>query len=549
MSSIKINDSFILTSPSTSMSQIKSELSNFEYVIVFDKHYYIFHTTEQFALQSASMSMPIIDWIYKTNWSPSTISTWLDLKTSKVNWERPVLIQAYETNSIHGVLHPSDWIHYLQAENEDVFSYFETLGETINDAVTVVDDKGKVVLWNTAAENTYKIAKQAIVGEFINTYFDDESIVLHKILNEGRPIRGAYHKPNKETHVLVNASPIVKGHKVIGAVATEHDITNIIRLHEEVEQDPLVGDKSLFSSIIGENSSLEEEIEMAKKVSSTNIPILLTGEVGSGKELLAQAIHYDSTRRNEPFITLNCATIPPGLIDMELFGYQQGVFSQPTTDKRPGKLELAANGTLFIQDVHKMPLDVQIKLCDYLENAAYYMTGSNEQVQVNTRIMASTSILLESLIEQGEFYEGLYYQLTVINIHIPPLKERQNEIPTLITQFIEEFSIKYEKAKPILDEDIVETLCHQEWPGNVRELRNTIERLILLNDLPTITAQHLPAELKRQINLHEPSNEASSEKQLIQDTLKRTYGNKSAAADLLGISRGTLYNKIKEYGL
>ncbi|UZW67927.1 sigma 54-interacting transcriptional regulator [Priestia flexa] len=130
--------------------------------------------------------------------------------------------------------------------------------------------------------------------------------------------------------------------------------------------------------------------------------------------------------------------------------------------KVPGKLEQAANGTLFIQDVHKMPLDVQIKLCDYLENAAYYMTGSNEQVQVNTRIMASTSVLLESLIEQGEFYEGLYYQLTVINIHIPPLKERQNEIPTLITQFIEEFSTKHEKVKPTLDEEVVETLCHHD---------------------------------------------------------------------------------------
>ncbi|TYR80099.1 PAS domain S-box protein [Priestia megaterium] len=553
MNVMNVNDSFILTSPTTLVSQVKTELSNYDYVIIFDKNYYIIGHQEQFMLNTADLHTPIIAWIQQINWPSSTVSTWIDLKTANINWNRPVLIQTPTQDSLIGVINSTEWINYLQDENEHVSSYFHTLAETINDAVTAVDCEGHVILWNTAAENTYKIAREKIIGQKIDTHFHDDAIVLHKILNEGRPIRGAYHKPNETTHVLINASPILKDNSIIGGIATEHDITNIVRLHEEMDVSVLIPHENPFSSFIGMNPDIQQAVEVAKKVASTDIPILITGEPGSGKEMLAQAIHYGGAKYEEEFLSLNCATIPPGLFDIELFGYRQDVFSNELSSKKAGKLEQANNGTLFIEEIDKMPLDTQTKLLHYLEKPSFYNIGGDELVNVQTRIIASTSVPLEDLIAQGQFHENLYYHLTVINIHIPPLRERKEDLPALTTQFIKEFSAKYKKNAPIVDPDVMNLFVEYNWPGNIRELRNIIERLILLNDTSVLTSHHLPDDLKKASAVNPRKRQvietANTEKQLIQDTLQKTYGNKSAAADLLGISRGTLYNKLKEYGL
>ncbi|MGG3193691.1 MULTISPECIES: sigma-54 interaction domain-containing protein [Priestia] len=546
---VLINNSFITVEESTSLAKVTSELSNYDFVVVTASTFYVIQKDERYLLTGHDEASSIKKIIADTNWPSSSTSTLANLQAN-TNWNRPVLIQAENQETIIGLVTPSQWITHLHSQNEILASYFDTLAETINDAVTAVDNEGNVILWNTAAEHTYKIQRDDIIGRKIGEHFKDESIILHTILNEGRPVRGTYHRPNEQTHVLINASPIIRKNRVIGGVATEHDITNIVRLNEEIDVSLLIPKDNPFSSFAGISPEIKQAVDIAKKVASTDMPILLTGEPGSGKEMLAQAIHYGGSKHKEPFLSLNCATIPSGLLEIELFGHQKDVFSEdPTTIA--GKLEQAHNGTLFIEEIDKMPLEIQVKFLRYLEERSFYHVGGKEEIQVQTRIVASTTTPLEELLKAGEFHENLYYLLTVINIIIPPLRDHKEDIEALTQQFVKEFSKKYKKKAPFISSEVLEAFMQYDWPGNIRELRNTIERMIFLSDQSLITVAHLPDNLKDASSFTEVQQEEDSlqEARLIEETLQKTYGNKSAAADLLGISRGTLYNKIKEYGL
>jgi transcriptional regulator with PAS, ATPase and Fis domain len=425
-----------------------------------------------------------------------------------------------------------------------------------------VDGAGNVVYWNLTAEETYKIKKEFILGKKIGEHFNEESVLLHRILTEGLPVRGEYHRPNKDTHVLINASPIISDNKIIGGVATEQNITQIIRLNEELDSSSsqLVPKANPFSSMVTANPRFEQALKIAQKVAHADIPVHLTGEPGSGKEMLAQAIHYGGTKADEAFVTLNCAVIPPAMLEIELFGFQKNTPESEQPTLQIGRIEQASNGTLFIEDIDKMPLSIQAKLLDYLVDRCFYRVGGMEKITAPTRIITATSESIDVLLKNGNFNENLFFHLSVITIEIPPLRSRKKDIVSLVEKYIQEFSKKYKKDAPDIHSEVMLHLVNYDWPGNVRELRNTIERIILLNDKPIITSEHLPENLKGKLiikpaeeNCREVDPQELSEKNAealeIEEALKRTYGNKSAAANLLGISRGTLYNKIKEYDL
>nr|WP_279664835.1 sigma 54-interacting transcriptional regulator [Ectobacillus ponti] len=528
------------------LAEVREQLEEHRFVVVAGEPVFVIQSHERQLIALGDGAVPAADWLAQAGWLPSaTVAAGAELP-SNLDWRRPVLVQ--EGQEPKGILTAEHQIGQLMEENRRTAAYFYTLADTINDSVTAVDEAGNVVCWNTAAEETYKIAKEYILGNKIGTHFSDEAVVLHRILQEGRPVRGEYHRPNQDTHVLINASPIIIHNQIIGGVAVEHNITNIIRLNEELDSNAslLVPESNPFEAMASSNPKLQEAIKIAQKVAYADIPVHLAGEPGSGKEMLAQAIHYGGTKADGAFVTVNCSVIPPALLEIELFGFQNDSFAADAT-VQPGRIEQAANGTLFIEEIDKMPLSIQEKLSSYLADHSFYRVGGSEKITSATRIIAAASQSLESLLREGGFHEKLYYHLSVITIEIPPLRARKEDIVPLVKSCVREFSAKYKKPVPDIHAEAMRQLVSYDWPGNVRELRNTIERMMLLHEGALITEKQLPEHMT-----HAEEQETSgkqAEALEIEEALRKTYGNKSAAASLLGISRGTLYNKIKEYGL
>ncbi|MDQ0243822.1 PAS domain S-box-containing protein [Bacillus fengqiuensis] len=558
---INMDRSFILIEPYTPLLEIKSKLLQYGFVVITGEVSYTIANHEYPMVASADDSMLAEEWLEKMHWSPSLIFSEKQLREEEADWRRPILIEN-EKQEIVGIVTANIWIKKLHMETKRLTAYFETLAETVNDAVTAVDQEGKVICWNASAERTYGIKSEEIIGRKIGDHFHAESVMLHRILNEGRPVRGEYHHPAENTHVLINASPIIQDNMVIGGVATEHDITQIVRLNEEIDASTpvLIHQERPFSSMIGESAQIKQAVKIAQKTAHADISVLLAGEPGSGKEMLAQAIHYGGPRGNVPFVSVNCSAIPSGLLEAELFGYQGGPFTEEAQTGQAGKIEQAQEGTLFIAEIDQMPFDIQVKFLNYLENQSFYRVGGMEVVSARTRIIASASSAIEEMVQEGKFHKDLYYHLTVIKIDIPPLRERKEDIEGLVETFIQELAVKYRKSMPDISPEAKKALLSYEWPGNIRELRNVVERFILLNEGDVVTLEHLPQNMisnhstknSRPLSNGTLSKEREPEKEealTIEEALKKTYGNKSAAAKLLGISRGTLYNKIKEYNL
>ncbi|MGP7817426.1 sigma-54 interaction domain-containing protein [Niallia sp. 01092] len=556
---LQLDRSFTIVEQHTPLAEIKSKLQEYNFVVVTGETYFIIGNYEFSLMNLGDEFMPVLDWLDYINWLPSSVSV-NQVISSEVDWRRPVLFKDQE--KYVGVLTVDKWMEQREEENRQTSAYFHGLAEMMNDSVTAVDKDGNVICWNSTAEETYKIKKEDIIGEKIGHHFSDESIILHRILNEGRPVRGEYHRPNKDMHVLINASPIIIENKIIGGIATEHDITKIIRLNEELDSNStlLVDKLNPFVNIVSENPKFQKTIKIAQKVAHADIPVHIKGETGSGKEMIAQAIHYGGAKADGPFITVNCSVIPPALLEMELFGFQKGAFTKEKPIGQTGKIEQALNGTLFIEDIDKMPLPIQEKLLNYFVDDSFYRIGGEDKITSHTRIITSTSQSLDALLKDGNFNEKLYYKLSVIHIDIPPLRTRKEDIMTLVEKYVQEFSLKYQKTIPVIHQDAMKLLVNYKWPGNIRELRNIIERIILLNDMACITIEQIPENLKTESNLKNINGQTSetasqeltsinTEVLDIEEALRKTYGNKSAAASLLGISRGTLYNKIKEYGL
>ncbi|WP_421940936.1 sigma-54-dependent transcriptional regulator [Pedobacter sp.] len=305
--------------------------------------------------------------------------------------------------------------------------------------------------------------------------------------------------------------------------------------------------KHSFDRIIGQSKSLMEAITLAKKVSQTDTTVLLLGETGTGKEVFAQAIHYESPRALKPFVALNCSGFSPELLESELFGYKAGAFTGANKDKK-GLLEEANGGTLFLDEIGEMNLDLQAKLLRVLENQSFIKVGDTLTNQVNVRILAATNKDLKSDAEAGKFRADLYYRLSVFSIILPPLRERKNDIPALAKHYLAEFSKKINVPDLSINDNLLSVLTEHRWKGNIRELKNVIERLVILSDGKTLDASALPPEFFDAATA--PQNDYNLqqvEKYHIQKVLLHTKGNKTETSRLLGIGLTTLYRKIEEY--
>lgn len=483
--------------------------------------------------------------------------------------QRPVVFREAD-GTLVGYSFMAELLTFVYKERQRLASYFFTLAETVTDAVTVVDQSGTVICWNTVAEETYGIDKKDILGRRIGEHFQPEALMVLRMLDEGRMIRNTYHRPRPGNHVLVNASPVVddSGH-IIGGIATEQDITQLVRLNDELSSthmarfDEQASHEDPFSFIKGKGELIGNAIRLARKVAGAENPLLLIGEAGVGKEQLAQVIHQASPRADKPFITLHCGSIPAGLLETELFGFQGGAFSGNQTGSA-GKLELADQGTLFLNEIDRLPPDIQAKLAQSIQTQTVVRTGGTAPIPVHARIIAATDRDLHKLVEKQLFRSDLYYALSVISIALPALRERKEDIPSLVQTFVRQFALQYQKPIPQLEPEVMLAFANYDWPGNINELMSVVERCLILSENERIAMTSLPAHLQKeqphldktraeqpdpQLRILKTRNTEEEEKSLIEDALAKTLGNKSAAAKLLGISRGTLYNKMKELHL
>ena len=312
-------------------------------------------------------------------------------------------------------------------------------------------------------------------------------------------------------------------------------------------------DKYSFNNMIGKAHNMEQVFDLIDTVADSRATVLVTGESGTGKELVARALHYNSTRHNGPFIRLNCAALPKDLMESELFGHEKGAFTGAIKQTR-GRFEMADGGTLLLDEISEIDPSLQAKLLRVLQEREFERIGSTQTIKVDVRIVATTNRDLQKEVEEGNFREDLYYRLNVIEMGLPPLRERKEDIPSLVTSFIDRFNHENSKSIESLDESALELLIQYGWPGNVRELENYIERAVVVSRGPVLQEGDFPKKLtagpsgRQDQGLTVGMTVHEVECQLIMKTLEACRGNRTEAATTLGISTRTLRNKLHEYG-
>jgi transcriptional regulator with PAS, ATPase and Fis domain len=352
----------------------------------------------------------------------------------------------------------------------------------------------------------------------------------------------------RERLVLIRTSQVYnEDGEMEGAVATIKDVT------EEVTP--------IKREVIAESPAMREVLGFVRKVASSEATtVLLEGENGTGKDLVAKTLHYESARQAEPFIAINCAAIPETLLESELFGYEKGAFTDARNQKR-GLFELADKGTLFLDEIGEIPLILQAKLLRVLEDQNFRRLGGLKDIQVDLRFVAATNKNLREAVREGAFRQDLYFRLNVIQIVIPPLRERQEDIEPLAKFFIDHYNRKFKRHIEAVSPESLELLLTHDWPGNVRELRNAIERAMILEETAMITPASLPISISGSEVKHVPAADlelripedgmslVDNERQLLSRALEKTGGNQTQAARLLRITRDTLRYKMKKYNL
>lgn len=307
-----------------------------------------------------------------------------------------------------------------------------------------------------------------------------------------------------------------------------------------------------MQNLVGKSEAFKNVLHLAKVASSSDSNVLITGDSGTGKELIASAIHQASKRSNRPFVALNCASIPKDLLPSELFGYAAGAFTGANPKGSTGKFELANKGTLFLDEIGDMPLEAQVHLLRVIQEQEIVRIGDKTRIPVDVRIIAATNKNLAKAVQTGEFRKDLFYRLNVIHIELPPLQQRLEDIPFLVEHFVQKLAIKKHHGPYQITDEAMSILKNHSWPGNIRELENAIEYAVNFSDNGIITPEHLPNYLHRKnTELHVKTKQnpsAQAELDWILSALKRSHMNVSKAAKELDMSRSTIYRKLKKMG-
>ncbi len=449
-------------------------------------------------------------------------------------------------------------------------SFLVNVLESMHDAVIVIDAEGTIVYGNRAYSRELGIQPEKIYGMKMADIASDA--ICLKVLRSGRAIIERPHRiPRVDIDIVVNSVPLYKDGVLVGAVSIFRNITEIKRLSEELERMKHITDHlhehlfpEEFKDIIGSNKSFRNMLYRAIKASRSDITVLIQGESGTGKDLVARAIHNASRRKRRPFIAINCAAIPEDLLESELFGFEEGAFTGARKGGKPGKFELASGGTLFLDEIGDMSMLLQVKLLRALQEKEIERVGGTKSIRTDVRIVAASNQDLQRQIEEKKFRSDLFYRLNVFSINMIPLRERVDDIPILIAYFQEKFAERENKKKKKLHSSALKVLMAYDWPGNIRELQNVIESVMLSCDSEYIQAEDLPEYLLSTASVHHSPNQFLNfpagdddlnlagqvcriERDLILRALKKTANNRSQAIRMLGISRSAFYQKIAKY--
>lgn len=308
-----------------------------------------------------------------------------------------------------------------------------------------------------------------------------------------------------------------------------------------------------FENIVGKSKPMMEVFDILRQIAPSPVTVLIQGESGTGKELVAKAIHFNSPRKNKPFVAVHCASLSPGVLESELFGHEKGAFTG-ALEMKIGRFEMADRGTIFLDEISEIDLSTQVKLLRVLQEREFERVGGTKPIKVDVRVVAATNANLEERIKEGKFRKDLYYRLNVVTVTLPPLRDRKEDIPLLVNSFLKEFGAREGKNNLKISPRALSILLNYDWPGNVRELRNCIENMVVLSKRNTLALQDIPLPIRKKVSLpiywgEKSFNLKDAERDLIRKALESTGNNKSKAATLLGVSRRTLHRKLKEYEL
>ena len=428
--------------------------------------------------------------------------------------------------------------------------------ETIHEGALVINSSGVVTYCNATAEKLLKANRSEIIGIPLHELWPQtpalQAMAKGQEYTEKEEI---YHSGERWMHFIVTLRLITGSGRPGGAVISFRDIAEARRLIYDLSETSL---EYTFDDIIGNSYAIQRVKEMALRVADTNSTVLITGESGTGKEVFARAIHNASHRADGPFISVNCGAIPENLLDSELFGYEGGAFTGALKEGKTGKFELADKGTIFLDEIGEMPLHLQVKLLHVLQNREVERVGGSKKIPVDVRIIAASNRDLDKMMQERKFRKDLYFRLGVIPLHIPPLKERKEDIPLLAEHYLKVLAVKLKRPHMSISAEVMERFLSYDWPGNVRELENVLEYAVNMCAGRILSISCLPPRLC--MHTEEPSENSSClktmllnyERSVIKDHLKR-FGTSSKAknniARALGISRATLYRKISELGI
>ncbi|WP_180968076.1 sigma-54 interaction domain-containing protein [Cytobacillus massiliigabonensis] len=450
-----------------------------------------------------------------------------------------------------------------QRNTEEIFlksEYQKKIVDLVEEGYLSINKFGDITFLNRLGAEILQTDAEEALGTHLSKVVDFHDELLNVLVTQKGFVNKEILRTTRkgQIHIMISAVPIIDDRKqLVGAVLPFREIRTVRNLAADYVQKKV---NYHFDDILFKSDSMTHLIKLAKAGANTDSSILIEGESGTGKELIAQGIHYHSHRRNGPFIVIDCSSIPRDLIESELFGYVDGAFTGARKGGKLGKFELSNDGTVFLDELGEMPLEMQSKLLRVIQNRTITRVGGNKEIPINFRIIAATNRNLMEEVKKGNFRLDLFYRLNVLHLTVPPLRDRPEDIPIMVQMFIEKTSKRINKPSPDISEDAMNLLENYSWHGNVRELENVIERAVLLS-ADTIEISHLPQHLieDSHSNLNKirtvevtrlpqmPLEEV--EHQVIIGVLSETNFNKSRAAKKLGISRSTLYDKMRKYNI